>query len=176
MSLLAIARILRAHGVRGELRVRPYSQDSTALRSGSAVVLRGPDGAESRTGVLRSRPNKNELIVAFKNVPDRNAADLLRGFEVLIEQSQLPEAEAGSFYAYQLVGCRVIDGDTAQSVGTVTAVVDNPAHDLLQVQSENGEWLMPFVEDFVQDIDIDKRTITALRVAELMEFGVPNAN
>lgn len=171
MSLIKVAQVLRPHGIRGELRVRPLAADSQALQAGQPVVLRRPDGSERTHQVTSVRPVPDGMLVLLAEVADRNAAETLRGVELLVDSDVLPALAGDVYYAFQLVGCRVVDSADSRECGQVAAVVDNSAHDLLQVRLDRRDWLLPFVERYVQSVDLDQRVVHVVGVTELMALA-----
>ncbi|MBN2359063.1 MAG: 16S rRNA processing protein RimM, partial [Deltaproteobacteria bacterium] len=165
MPLVKVAQVLRPHGVRGELRVRPLAADSQALQVGSRVLVRWPDGAEGQRTVTSVRPAAGGLLVRLDATGDRDAAEELRGAELLVDGGALPELPGDVYYAFQLVGCRVVDSGDGRDCGRVQAVLDNSAHDLLQVRWGGREWLLPFVAAYVREVDLGAGVVRVVDVA-----------
>jgi 16S rRNA processing protein RimM len=171
VTLIKVGQVMRPHGIRGELRVRPLAADSQALQPGQPVLVRRPDGSERTQQVTSVRPVTDGLLVQLAEVGDRNAAETMRGVELLVDSDVLPALAGDVYYAFQLVGCRVVDGDGERDCGQVAAVVDNSAHDLLQVRLDRRDWLLPFVERYVRDVDLATRVVRVAGVAELMALA-----
>ena len=171
MNLIKVAQVLRPHGVRGELRVRPLAADSQALQVGQPVLVRRPGGGESTHQMTSVRPVTGGLLVQLAGVVDRNAAAALSGVELWVDSAVLPALDGDSFYAYQLVGCRVVDCGDGRDCGRVQAVVDNSAHDLLQVRLDGRDWLLPFVSAYVRDVDLAGGVVHVTDVAGLLALA-----
>jgi 16S rRNA processing protein RimM len=121
-----VGRIARAHGIRGEVVVSLTTDRLERVAPGA--VLTGPDGRAYE--VRASRPHQGHHIVAFAGVPDRNAAEALRGTVLHAEPLDDPEA----LWVHDVVGAIVVDvGGTTH--GEVVALEVNPASDLLVLDS-----------------------------------------
>lgn len=120
-ELLEVGRIAKAHGLNGEVNVVLLSNRTERLDPGSVLVA---DIGELR--VRSSRRHGDRWLVRFEGHDDRGAAEALRGLELRGEPIEDPE----ELWVHELVGCRVLSADGVER-GTVTAVQDNPAADLL---------------------------------------------
>ena len=126
MTLL-VGRVVRAHGLTGEVVVDLLSSEPEVRLAVGAELLRA-DGAPLR--VADARPHQGKWLVRFAGVSDRDAADALRGVELHGEPLDVPDA----LWVHELVGAAVVD-TTGASCGRVAAVLANPADDLLELDS-----------------------------------------
>ncbi|MHB8466801.1 MAG: ribosome maturation factor RimM [Acidimicrobiales bacterium] len=125
-ALLEVGRIAKAHGIRGEVLVQLVTNRTERVAPGTA--LRTPDGAV--LVIRESTPHQGRWIVAFEGVPDRTAAEALRGTVLCAE----PIADPDALWVHELIGSEVVDvGGTSH--GRVTSVIANPASDLLELES-----------------------------------------
>ncbi|CAN7524083.1 16S rRNA processing protein RimM [Neorhizobium galegae] len=148
-----MATIGAAQGLRGEVRVRTYTADPTAL--GDYGNLHSEDGRIFE--ILEIREAKNVAIVRFRGINDRNAAEALAGLELFIERDNLPddELEEDEFYYADLEGLEAVDQE-GKSYGTVSAVYDFGAGDLLELKGPGRRpALIPFSEAAVLEIDLE---------------------
>lgn len=165
MQELAVGRIVRAHGVRGELVVEIRTDEpEDRFAPGAVLRARAPKaraGSDTEYTVEAARHHAGRLLVRLDGITDRDAADQLRGTLLLIDTADLTEPEdPDEFYDHQLIGLAVhrVDG---QAVGEVTDVVHMPAGPLLTVRTEAGhEALVPFVTAIVPEIDLAAGRIT----------------
>lgn len=152
----AIGRIVRPHGVRGELVV-DVRTDSPEERFAEGASLRASltDGATRMLTVLGIRPHSGRLLVTFEDVRDRDVADELRGAVLTIDTSTLaPTDDPEEFYDHQLEGLAVVTLD-GESIGTVTEMLHGPGGELLAVHRPDAdELLVPFVREIVPEIDL----------------------
>jgi len=136
---IALAAIAGAHGVKGELRLKLFS-DSVKSLSGHEKLYVG--GAARR--LLSIRDGGKTAVARFDGVNDRAAAEALRGSLVEIERASLPPLEEGEYYHADLIGLAAVDGQ-ANPLGTVVAVENYGAGDLLEVELADGKRsLIPF--------------------------------
>jgi len=129
-DLLSIGRVTKAHGLRGEVVVKLWSDLTERLTPGSVLVT-----ARRVLTVEASRPFGDRWIVLFEGVFDRNEAELLRGLELEAEPVEVP----GVLWVHELVGATVRDV-AGTELGVVAAVEANPASDLLVLE---GGGLIP---------------------------------
>lgn len=172
---LRVARIGKPHGIRGEVTVQLFTDEPTERLAPGAVLLRDPgdpsenselssktSGANTELGTLTvatQRWNKKICLLGFAEVPDRNAAEELRGSVLFIDVEDQDDDEEG-WYSHELEGFRCVSGQEAE-LGTVEALLTGPAQDILVVKTPNGEEVMvPFVEDIVPEVDPGHRLIT----------------
>jgi 16S rRNA processing protein RimM len=135
-GLLEVGRIDKAHGIRGEVLVALTTDRTERVAAGARLWV---DDVERE--VRRSTPHHHRWIVAFEDVPDRNAAEELRG--AVLRAEPLPADDA--LFVHELVGATVVLPDGA-AIGTVESVQDNPAHELLVLDTGH---LIPVV--FITD-------------------------
>ena len=135
---IALAAIAGAHGVKGELRLKLFSDSVESLSRHRRLVV---GGVERR--LLFVRDTKNP-VARFEGVDDRSAAESLRGALIEVDRSALPPLEDGEYYHADLIGLSAVDGD-GRKVGIVTAVENYGAGDLLEIELEGGKSsLIPF--------------------------------
>jgi 16S rRNA processing protein RimM len=154
---LAVGRIVRPHGIRGELVVEVLT-DSPELRFAPGSVLgvqrRGVVRAQNLT-VTAARQHAGRLLVRAEGVDGREAAEDLRGVLLTVRSDVLePSEDPDEFHDHELTGLRVVQVSGAE-VGTVREVLHTPAGELLAVRTADGrEVLVPFVADIVPEVDL----------------------
>lgn len=160
-SLVAVGRILGAHGREGEIRVRPISNVASRFDEGNDLLL-SADGvvAEKRSlHIARSRltisKGKEELILLLRGYRDRDQALRLIGEWLYVKQSEVPAAEEGEYFHYQLLGLKVrtVEGD---DLGELSEILETGSNDVYVVVGSEGEILVPAVSQVVREIDIDE--------------------
>ena len=147
---IVLARIVRAHGVRGAVRCRLYVEEADALSRAGPVRL--SDGRVTRVRVLAT--DGAHALCELDGVDDRTVAAALVGSELTVPRSRLPVPESGSYYHADLMGLRVRDtADRPQ--GTVVAVHNFGAGDLLEVKPANQPSIfVPFTSEAVPVVDL----------------------
>ncbi|MFZ2099726.1 MAG: ribosome maturation factor RimM [Oricola sp.] len=160
------------HGVRGELRVKPYTGDPLALADYGTLY----DAKGNAFDVADIRPQKNVVVVTFKQVKDRSQAEALNGVELFVDRSQLPddELDEDEFFVADLVGIDARD-EAGELIGQVIAVHNFGAGDLLEVApvtpggglARKQAFLVEFSRETVPDIDFDAAKLTLVRPSEI---------
>lgn len=152
-----MARIGAAHGIRGEVRVKPFGDDPLSFTDYG--VLTTKDGQQSFE-VMAARVQKTVVITKFKEITDRNRAEELNGTDLYIDRDKLPETDEDEFYHSDLDGLNVLD-PSGEPLGKIVAVQDFGAGDLLEIRPRRGRtYYVPFTKDFVPDIQIAKGHVT----------------
>ncbi len=166
-KLVSIAYIARAHGLKGELRVHPHNESTDALRRKASVVLRAA-GKPDREVVLDGvRVVPGAFLITLPGVATREAAEALRGTEILVPRDALPAAEEGEFYAVDIEGARVELTDGTH-VGTVIELRDYPSVNALAVTRIDGSEIeVPLVDAYVARIDAAAKLVVLHHVDEL---------
>jgi 16S rRNA processing protein RimM len=149
---ICLGQIGAAHGVRGEVRLRSFTAEP------SAIASYGPlETEDGRLFEIKSlRPAKDHFVATLSGVADRNAAERLANTKLYVPRERLPEPEeADEFYHADLVGLAVVDRQ-GQQLGTVIAVHNFGAGDLIEVRRAEGEptQLLPFDAATVPEVDL----------------------
>jgi 16S rRNA processing protein RimM len=151
-SALPAGRVGRAHGLDGSFYVtRPSAR---LLRAGAAVTVAGQAREIVRRAGTDARP-----IVRLDGVEDRAGAEALRGQELTVASEAAPRLEEGEWWAHELEGCAVSDGERA--VGTVARLIEMPSCEVLEVTPAGGgePLLVPMVRDAIRSVDPGERRI-----------------
>ncbi|MGO1050072.1 ribosome maturation factor RimM [Crossiella sp. CA198] len=152
---VVVGRIARSHGIRGELVVDVHT-DEPDDRFAIGTVLTGKprQGVARRLTITAARPHAGRLLVSFEGIADRGAADSLRGVLLTVPVSALPEiTEPDSFYDHQLEGLAAVD-TTGAAIGVVREVIHGPGGELLVLDADGTELLVPFVAAIVPEVDL----------------------
>lgn len=147
---IVVGRVLKAHGLRGEVVVESLSDVPGRFDAGTTMRV----GGTSRT-IATSRPHQGRLLVTFEGIDDRTAAESLRGATLTAPPADVSDSE--TYYAHELVGMAVVLEDGTW-VGDVVDLVDIPSsagYDLLEVDTDGHRWLLPAADDLVEVADAD---------------------
>ncbi|MEY4396759.1 MAG: ribosome maturation factor RimM [Actinomycetota bacterium] len=174
-SGLRVGRLLKAHGLKGAIKVEMYTDDpASRFVPGSTYTLQVPDESPwfGKTLTLMELKWYNESPVAFfEGVTDRNAAEsLIKAILWVDEDADSRPAEDDAWYDHQLMGLTVRRDGVA--VGTVVRVDHMPAQDLLIVEVGDREVMVPFVKAIVSAVDIEAGTMDVTPPLGLFEEPV----
>ncbi|WP_314177041.1 ribosome maturation factor RimM [Streptomyces winkii] len=178
---LVVARIGRAHGIKGEVTVEVRTDEPESRLAPGAVLATDPPRPQPLT-IERGRVHSGRLLLRFEGVQDRDAAEALRNTLLIaeVDPDEQPE-DPDEFYDHQLVDLDVVTGD-GTAVGRVEEVAHPPGQDLLVVRREDGgEALIPFVAEIVPEVDLAAQRIVVepppglLDEAGTDEAGEPGA-
>jgi 16S rRNA processing protein RimM len=154
---LTVGRVVKAHGVTGELVVEIRTDDpETRFARGATLRARASDHDERNYVVEAVRPHGSRLLLRLEGVPDRAAADALRGSVFVIDSEDLPPIdEPDTYYDHQLEGL-LVRTTAGLDIGTVAEVLHTAAGELLAVdRADAGELLVPFVSAIVTSVSLN---------------------
>jgi len=152
-GFVAIARILGAWGLRGELKAEALAPPEV-LTAGRPVTVAG-----HATTIERASEAGRHLRLKLAGVETREEAADLRGLHVLTREDSLPSLPADVYYRFQLLGLRVA-GAGGEDLGVIEDVFSTVANDVYVVRGPLGEILIPAVDDVVRSIDLAGRLVT----------------
>jgi 16S rRNA processing protein RimM len=144
-------------------------EEDTAFEPGSAVIV-VIGGIERETEIEWFRRQHGRCVAKFKGIDDISVAERYIGGEVKIPAERLPAVQEGWFYTFQLKGCRVY---TAQGeyIGDVTDVLGSGGNEILKVDRDKKETLIPFAQEYVKKIDPDQQRIEVDLPQELRDLN-----
>lgn len=157
--MLTVGRLHGAFGVRGEVKLESFTDPLRAIAKYQPWTLRDARGNERVCEDVRVREGGKGLIATLPGIEDKDAADALRGTEILVPRSALPPPAEGEYYWVDLEGLRVVNLEGAD-FGTVSHLFPTGANDVMVVQGER-ERMIPFVlPEFIRNVDFDAGIVT----------------
>ena len=178
-----VGRIIDAWGIKGGLKVLPFSADPQALFSSRRWYLRAPEGpvaggAAPRPAIAgqgwprllkitQAREHGDGVVATAQDVADRSAAEALKGARIFVARSSFPTAATDEYYWVDLIGLAVFNRE-GQALGEVIDLLDTGPHSVLRLRRpdavagarpEEAERLIPFVSAFVDQVDLPGRRI-----------------
>lgn len=155
---LTVGRILRPHGVRGELCVEIITDYPERLGEHTCLCLASPNSPDvvQCYPVERLRQHGGVLLLKLGGCDDRDAADALRSMLVQIPLEEAVPLEEGEYYHFQLIGVSV-ETESGEHLGRVVEVLETGANDVYVVRGPLGEVLLPAVDDVVLELDLESR-------------------
>nr|WP_223183105.1 MULTISPECIES: ribosome maturation factor RimM [unclassified Streptomyces] len=154
---MVVARIGRAHGIKGEVTVEVRT-DEPELRLGPGAVLRTDPAGIGPLTIETGRVHSGRLLLRFEGVRDRTGAEALRNTLLIaeVDPAELPEEE-DEYYDHQLMDLDVVLVDGTE-IGRITEISHLPSQDLFIVECPDGtELMIPFVSEIVTEIDLEEQ-------------------
>ncbi|MGW3388488.1 ribosome maturation factor RimM [Streptomyces cinereoruber] len=154
---LVVARIGRAHGIKGEVTVEVRT-DEPELRLGPGAVLLTDPASTGPLTIETGRVHSGRLLLRFEGVRDRTAAEALRNTLLIaeVDPTEMPEEE-DEYYDHQLIDLDVVLAD-GTGIGRITEISHLPSQDLFIVERPDGtELMIPFVGEIVTEIDLEEQ-------------------
>jgi 16S rRNA processing protein RimM len=165
-ELIELAAVVRSHGLRGELLLKPFNRESSLIEQLTHVYLKARDGAVQRYEIEQARVHGDGQLLALKEVRSREASDALRGSLVCVRREDLPLPDEGEHYLVDLVGLQARDAQ-GNVVGKVEEVIDYPTVVCFVVVAPEGKREVPNLPRYVLAIEPEAGTITVDNIAEL---------
>ncbi|MFN2194974.1 MAG: ribosome maturation factor RimM [Anaerolineales bacterium] len=163
---LAVGQLRRPHGVRGEMTMVLYTEFPERLQPGKQVFI---GERHKPVKISRQRWHRDMLLIAFDEYPDRNSIEVLRNQTVYVSVDQLPELPEGEFYQYELVDLQVFT-EEGEHIGNVVEILETGANDVLILETDGEqEILLPYIDEVVREIDLDRGIITVHLLPGLLE-------
>jgi len=166
-DLVLVGYIAGAYGLNGWVRVRPHSAEADALLHAKTWWLDKPEIRD--VARMQAKMHSGDVVAQLMGVADRNAAEALKGASVQIARSHFPALDDNEFYWVDLIGLEV-QNLQGEQLGRVLDLMDNGAHPILRVavpatqteetKTTQQELLIPFVDQFVIEVDRSAKKIT----------------
>lgn len=165
MEKINIGKIVNVVGLKGEVKVYNYSDSIDAYVDTPEIYLE-----DKLVKVEKVRLQKNMVVLKLEGINDRDAAEKARGKNIYITEDDLPELPEGEFYIRDLIGMGVFE-ENGNKIGEVTDVIQNSAQDIFEIETEeNKKVLIPRVDEFILDIDAQKREIKVRLIEGLLDL------
>lgn len=168
-EFVLIGKVLGTHGIRGQLRVMPYSGDSGSISGLKQFYLATTSGPGEPYVIARSAPYKKQVLVTLRGYDDINAVQVFVGREVYIRRDQLPRLPDGEYYWIDLIGLKVLTTG-GESLGTLKDILQTGENDVYVVQSAAREYLIPAIEEVVVEIDLAGRRMIIAPLEGLLDL------
>lgn len=172
-NYVLIGRVNKPHGIKGEVRIIPFSGDPDLLATYKTLFLvSAGEGAEMQEHqVLKVRVQVNYAIVSLSGVNNRDEAEGLRGRDVWVTRDELPVLSENEYYWHDFMGKHVFTGQ-GNYLGKVSNLIRSGPQDLLVVSGEKGrEYMIPVCDDFVENPDKEKDRITVSPPEGLLDIN-----
>ncbi len=154
---LSVGQIVGTHGVRGEMRVQPWSDGPEFLKKFKTLYY-DPRG-EKPVNVVNARVHGNVVLLTLEGVDTMEKAQAMRSRTLYIRRAdaKLPK---GSYFVDELCGCEVSDAGTGAVYGVITSVSPTGANDVWHIEKDGKEYLFPAVSAFIDSVDVAANRVT----------------
>ena len=153
-AYLECGKIINTHGVVGAVKIDPWCDSPEVLASLKKVYfLNGNEYVGKK--ILKASVFKRFVIATLEGVNDIDTAALLKETVIYAAREDLPLGE-GDYFIADLVGLPVIDAENGTVYGTLAGVINTGASDIYEIDTENGQKMMPAVAEFVKEVDTEK--------------------
>jgi 16S rRNA processing protein RimM len=168
-SLVAIGRVVKPQGRKGELAVEPLSDRPDRFPGLRRAFLPGAGGGVREVAVTGCWPHKGRFVLKLEGVDSIDQAEAFRGLELRIAEEELEALPEGSYYHHQLRGLRVED-PTGRPLGLVEDVLETGGEaPVLVVRGPGGETMVPLAESFIRQVDLPGGRVVVV-VPELVDI------
>ena len=158
-DLVLVGHVLDAQGIRGLVKIKPYSKEPLALFSAPLVWLSKPPALADFArpmAVKTAKEHSGQILLGLEDINDRDQALAIKGMAVYVSRADFPEEEDDSFYWVDLIGLPVIN-EQGQTLGLVVDLMDNGAQSILcvRLEGQKEDRLIPFIESVVKSVNKD---------------------
>ena len=169
-SFIVVGKIVKAHGIKGEVQVYPYSEPHFFPNYKTIFLKRFNEQLPKK--VLKTRFKKAQsVILALEGIVDRIQAQVLAGKEIYVEKACLPVLDHGEYYYYELEGLSVWSAQ-GENLGVLSYVLTTRANDVYVVKGSRSEIMVPAVEHVVKKVDLDKGVMIVDLPPDLVDLNV----
>ncbi|PLV60368.1 ribosome maturation factor RimM [Thermotoga sp. KOL6] len=161
---IPIGKVVNTHGLKGEVKLFPYTNSEEILGNLSEVVLYNKEKKVFYHLSVESIRRMNKLfLVRFDTIDTIEAAERIKGCEVFIKYEELPPLQEDEYYFYEILGCDVFY-DSGENVGKVVDIIETGSNDVLVVKNQKKETLIPMTKDWIIKIDKGEKKIVARKL------------
>lgn len=158
MESILIGNIANIHGIKGEIKIYPYTDDIFNLLDLKSIYL--DKTLKEKYKIKRARVHKNMLVIKLEGINDANEALKLKTKDVYIPRDDLKELEDDTYYIEDLLGSCVIEEKTQEIIGKLTYVFNTGANDVYEVEKEDKVKIyLPAISQVIKKVDIESKKI-----------------
>lgn len=168
INLISIGEVTTTQGHRGEVRVRPLTDFPERFKANACLHFEKAGQVRNLT-IETVRPQKNMLIVKFKEIPDMNSAEEIKGGVLKISKDELKALPGDTYYIFDIIGMKV-ETDEGVSLGTISDVLQTGSNDVYVVAGETKQYLIPALKEIVRHIDKNQKIMVIKPLAGLLDL------
>ncbi len=167
--MFIIGKIINTHGIKGEVKVKQITDFPERFKIGETVYISQQNDSYLALKIDGSRMHKDYYLLRFEGYSSINDVEHLKGAELKIKEDQQKMLEEHEYYYHQIIGCHVVTID-GEELGVIDSILSPGANDVWVVRgNKNKEFLIPYIEPVVKDIDIDEKLIKIELIEGLLE-------
>jgi len=167
-DLHPIGKVVKPHGVRGQIKVRYYGNDLAHFSQLREIFIEASPGRPQAYEVLKAVLQPPGLILRLKGVGRKEEVESLAGKEVLVRREFLSSLSEGEYYWFDILGMDV-ETEEGRHIGKVKEIFPTGANDVYGIEGKRREINLPATEEVIRHIDLEKRVITVHRLEGLWE-------
>jgi 16S rRNA processing protein RimM len=154
-----LGKVVATHGIKGQLRIIPYSGEPETILALRTIMLKGPAGGMETFAVAAAAVHGKKILVALEEFDSINQVLHLVGRELYATHEQLPELAPGEYYWCDLLGLKVMT-ERGEPLGVLADIIATGSNDVYVVKDGKHEYLIPALEDVVLEINLVARIMT----------------
>ena len=156
-DLYQVGSITQTHGIRGEVKVFPLTDDISRFKNMKNLLLDAGKEGYISLEVENARPQKNLVILKFKGIDNINDIEKYKGHGLYVTKDNRVDLKEDEYFIADLIGCDVfLDSDKDNKFGTISDVMETGANDVYEITLESGKTvLVPAIKDCILDVDIE---------------------
>jgi 16S rRNA processing protein RimM len=168
-ELVAVAKIVRSRGLRGELVADVLTDFPERFEDLEMVVALLPDGARQRLKIEKFWFQKGRIVFKFEDLNSIESAEVLRGAEICVPEAEAVALDTDEFFDWELENCEV---ETVEGLklGRVKELMRTGGTEILVVEGAEKEYLIPFAEAICTEVDVENKLIKIDAPEGLLEF------
>ncbi|MBW2093695.1 MAG: 16S rRNA processing protein RimM [Deltaproteobacteria bacterium] len=154
-SLLPVGKVLRPHGLRGQLKISAYARsDATFLRA-DTIFLRDRTGKLTEFTIASARSMKSGYIVELEELSSLTDAERYRDADILVRKNALPRKEEDEYFWYELLGLDVFL-ESGEYLGPISDIIATGSNDIYVIKRGKSELLIPGTHEIIKNIDLER--------------------
>ena len=157
-KLVPLAELSKSHGLKGELRIILFNEESRVLKSNQIVFLNNNQNSISDYKIEYIKYAIKNNRIKFFEIDTKDDADKLKGLSLNVPRDELPQLNTGEYYLFDLIEFNILD-EFKNKYGIVVDVLEFPSNNVLVVHSEGKEHLIPIIDDVILEINHNKEEI-----------------
>ena len=167
-KLVSIGELIKPHGIKGELKILLFNEESKSLKNDQVVFLKNSKDSFFKYKIENVIYSIKKNRIKFFEIDSIDSANKLRGYILSIPRSDFPELENEEYYLNDLIGYTLLD-KTNNNYGCVNDIFHFPANDVLSISLNDKEYQIPIIDDVILNIDHDSRLIIINPISGLFD-------